>query len=427
MDYNETIQYLFSKLPVYQNIGPGAYKPGLDTALRLDQAFGSPSRRLRCIHIAGTNGKGSTAHTLASVLQEAGYRTGLYTSPHIHDFRERIRVDGSKIDPEFVVDFVERYRRLPDSDLEPSFFELTTVMAFDYFAHSHVDVAVIETGLGGRLDSTNIINPLVSIITNISLDHTALLGNTHAQIAAEKAGIIKEDTPVVIGEADREDVAEVFRNTASLRHAPLLMARPVQAQATAEGFYYPDTRYGALMGELAGQCQPLNAATVLTALPVIAEKLPQGAERITAEAVRRGFARVTANTGLMGRWTQIACRPRTVIDTGHNIGGWEHITRQLAADPAPMLHLVMGFVADKDLDRILRLVAAVPRLDVWFAQPSAPRGLPARELARQAEAHGIHGTVCPDVNQAVARASALAADDDLLLIAGSNFLIADME
>lgn len=423
MDYSQAIDLLYNSLPVFQHQGPGAYKPGLDTSRRLDDMAGNPHRNYRTIHVAGTNGKGSTAHTLAAILQSVGYRTGLYTSPHIYDFRERIRVNGEMISEEAVVDFVGRWIETRDSnpDLEPSFFELTSTMAFEYFARENVDIAVIETGLGGRLDSTNIITPILSVITNISLDHTSLLGDTPAQIAREKAGIIKPGVPVVIGERD-PSTDDVFITAAEQVGAPISFAAQVGATVFSDCNLYPATPFGELRGELRGECQRRNASTVMEAVSVL-----RGCMDIPDDAVRRGFAGVTALTHLFGRWSRVADRPLTVCDTGHNQGGWELIVNEIKAVSETPKHVVIGFVADKDLGHIFDLLETVKDdVTFWFSGPSCQRGLPARELAVKAASRGLEGFVEQDVNEAVRKARQMAGQDGFVLVAGSNFLIADL-
>lgn len=423
MTYQAAIEFLFNSLPVFQREGASAYKPGLGTSIALDDIFGNPHRKYATIHIAGTNGKGSTAHTLAAVLARAGYRTGLYTSPHIFDFRERIRVNGEKISEEAVVDFVTRWKGM-DSALTPSFFELTSTMAFEYFADQNVDVAVIETGLGGRLDSTNIISPVLSIITNISHDHTNLLGDTLEKIAFEKAGIIKSGVPVVIGEVLPE-TEPVFRAKAEEVKAPIHIAAPVEAVIEDGGsILYPSTPFGAVKGELSGACQVKNTATILCALL----RLRELGFNIQDEAVGTGFANVCEDTGLMGRWTVLRNKPLTVCDTGHNIGGWEYIASQLSSRKEGRVHLIVGFVNDKDISVILAKIASIgvdKRL--YFSSPSVPRGLKAEALSCKAAEFGMEGEVIDDVNLALAKATAEASDNDLILIAGSNFLIADLK
>lgn len=424
MTYEEALEFLYNSLPVFHREGAGAYKPGLDTSRRLDALWGFPSHRFPSIHIAGTNGKGSTAHTVAAILQCQGYKTGLYTSPHIFDFGERIRVDGAKIPREAVVAFVEKWARLSKQhpSLTPSFFELTSTMAFAWFAQCGVDFAVIETGLGGRLDSTNIISPILSVITNISLDHTQFLGDTRAKIAAEKAGIIKEGVPVVIGETDSE-IQPVFEQVAAKKEAPLFVAAPVEAEVGEDFNVYPSTPFGPLRGQLTGTYQKLNTATVLAAV----ERLRAEGVEISDEAVARGLSSVVSLTGLQGRWTRVGTNPTTVIDTGHNEGGWKRIGEQIAVSGVKEVALVCGFVADKDLTHIFDTVRSIPAIrNIYFSTPSTPRGLQASELARKASEAGIKGRVVPDVNEAVALARASVASDGLVLVAGSNFLIADL-
>lgn len=428
MDYQQAINYLYNSLPVYQREGASAYKPGLGTSIALDDIFGNPHRKYPTIHIAGTNGKGSTAHTLAAILQSAGYKTGLYTSPHLFDFRERIRVNGEKIPQDEVISFVERWIKIQDeekhSSLSPSFFELTSTMAFEYFAKSGVDVAIIETGLGGRLDSTNIISPILSIITNISLEHTALLGDTIEKIAYEKAGIIKPNTPIVIGEYQSE-CAKVFENKAAEVGAQLKYAPIVNADRIDGGIRYDNTPYGEFVGELTGDCQIKNTATVLEALKAI-EKI---GFRISDESVKKGFGNVTGITHLMGRWTKIGDKPLTICDTGHNAGGWEYITNQINRFKGGTVYLIIGFAADKDISPILRMIAKLETdVKIYYSSPSVKRGLQAEKLAEMAANQGLEGTIQPDVNIALRDAKALAnPTNDMILIAGSNFLIADLK
>ena len=412
MTYEETIQWLFTQTTVFQRDGASAYKPGLGTVEALCAALGNPPRRLRCIHVAGTNGKGSTAHTLAAIMQSAGLRTGLYTSPHLVDFRERIRVDGRMIPRERVSRFVEEYQAMR-LGLQPSFFELTTALAFKWFAEQQVDIAIIEVGLGGRLDSTNIITPLVSVVTNISLDHTSLLGNTPVEIAAEKAGIFKEGVPAVIGEADDPAVRQVFIDRAAAMHAPLTFAKPVKAEALAEGgWYYPDE---GIRGELSGEFQPKNAATVLAALRAA------GIPEVTHEAIAQGFANVGRLTGLRGRMTVLRTEPtRVVYDTGHNPGAWRYIGPWLAAQQRPIT-VVVGFAADKDVSANLSLMP--PTADYIFTRPTGNRGMDAEELKQLAAAHGLSGVAIPAVADAVEEALRRGTD---VFVGGSNFVVADM-
>ncbi len=421
MTYQETLDYLYTQTPVFQRDGASAYKPGLDTARALSAAFGDPHRRYRAVHVGGTNGKGSTAHTLAAIFRSAGLRTGLYTSPHLLDFRERIRVDGEMISRDAVVDFVERYLAMPDvKDRHPSFFELTMTMAFEWFALREVDIAVVEVGLGGRLDSTNIIMPELSVITNISKDHTAFLGDTLQEIAVEKAGIIKPGVPVVVGEAEG-DVLRVFEDAAARAGSPLVMAVPVVAREMDGGWLYEGCGMdgGDVYGELGGEFQPRNAATVLAAVRTLG--LPQ----VTADAVRAGFAGVCGLTGLRGRLTTLCCAPYTLVcDTGHNPGAWQYLGAHLAGVKAPRKTVVVGFAADKDVDTILSMMPRDARY--LFTKPSGNRGLDAAELARMASRHGLRGETAETVADAVACVRSEAVDGEYIFVGGSNFVVADL-
>ncbi len=421
MTYQETLDYLYTQTPVFQRDGASAYKPGLDTARALSAAFGDPHRRYRAVHVGGTNGKGSTAHTLAAIFRSAGLRTGLYTSPHLLDFRERIRVDGEMISRDAVVDFVERYLAMPDvKDRHPSFFELTMTMAFEWFALREVDIAVVEVGLGGRLDSTNIIMPELSVITNISKDHTAFLGDTLQEIAVEKAGIIKPGVPVVVGEAEG-DVLRVFEDAAARAGSPLVMAVPVVAREMDGGWLYEGCGMdgGDVYGELGGEFQPRNAATVLAAVRTLG--LPQ----VTADAVRAGFAGVCGLTGLRGRLTTLCCAPYTLVcDTGHNPGAWQYLGAHLAGVKAPRKTVVVGFAADKDVDTILSMMPRDARY--LFTKPSGNRGLDAAELVRMAGRHGLRGETAETVADAVARVRSEAVDGEYIFVGGSNFVVADL-
>lgn len=421
MTYAETIEYLYSATPQFERIGAAAYKPGLDTARRLDTAWGNPHRLYPTIHVAGTNGKGSTCHTLAAILQSQGYRTGLYTSPHLVDFRERMRVNGEMIPQQDVIDFVARFRDM-DLGVAPSFFELTTIMAFDFFARRKVDIAVIETGLGGRLDTTNIISPVLSVITNISLDHTAQLGNTVAQIATEKAGIIKRNTPVVIGNSSGEGVRKVFEDTALLMGAPIAFADDEMWYDSAEksdaGIVYHGTLAGDITGELTGDCQKENAATILCAI----EQLRRGGLEISDDALRTGFAHVMELTGLLGRWMKLSEKPLTICDTGHNEGGWQYLAPRLDGYGNDVV-MVIGFVKDKDVSHILGMMPRNARY--IFTQAAIPRAMDAAELARIGADFGLQGMIIPDVVRAVERAREDAGDDGLVFIGGSTYVVAE--
>lgn len=427
MDYESTLEFLFNQLPVFENDGSSAYKPGLERVLALSEAYGNPHRRLRAVvHVAGTNGKGSTAHTLAAIFQCAGYRTGLFTSPHLVDFRERIRVNGRKIGREEVVAFTERFRR-SCSGLNPSFFELTTVMAFDHFVKEDVDVAVVEVGLGGRLDSTNIVDPDLSVITNISLDHTALLGNTLEAIAAEKAGIIKPGKPVVIGESSGS-VREVFARKASEMNAPIRYADTDSeiAKAVTDGRgmaeVYATRSFGAVTGELCGSYQHANANTVLTAV----KALRGLGFRLPDEAVKEGFANVCGLTGLAGRWMKLGDEPLRVCDTGHNPGGWHYLSSQIAGLHGRK-HIIVGFVGDKDVEEIMREIARYNSgARFYFTAPSSHRRLPENELFSIARSAGLYGRTFASVTEAYEKALAEAGKGDSIFVGGSNYVIGEL-
>lgn len=424
MNYQKTLNYLYNSAPLFQNIGQGAYKEGLENTLKLDEYFKSPHKKFKTIHIAGTNGKGSCSHTIASILQSAGYKTGLYTSPHLIDFSERIRVNGKPIDQQFVVDFVREHKHFFEP-LHPSFFELTTAMAFLYFAEQQVDVAVIEVGLGGRLDCTNIITPDLSVITNISFDHIQFLGNTLADIAREKAGIIKHNIPVVIGETT-EETLPVFQNKANSENADIRFAEKENHILNAErdtstgGYIYQTDRYKDLKGELGGLCQTKNTNTILTAIEVLLEK----GYKISENDIRKGFGNVCELTGLMGRWQKIESNPTIICDTGHNIGGIKYIAEQLSEMEYTNLHIIMGMVNDKDINGVLELL---PKNAIYyFTQASVKRALPAEEVKRLANIHGLSGKSYPSVETALEEAKKKAEKNDLIFIGGSSFIVADL-
>jgi len=422
MTYDETLAYLYDSAPLFQQLGAGAYKEGLQTTEALDAHLGQPHRSFRTIHVAGTNGKGSCSHTIAAMLQCAGYTTGLYTSPHLVDFRERIRVNGIPVSKQFVTDFVEREKAFFEP-LHPSFFELATAMAFSYFAQCKVDVAVIEVGLGGRLDCTNIIRPELSIITNISLDHTQFLGNTLAQIAAEKAGIMKSGVPVVIGNATAE-TRRVFEQHARQVGSPICFAQDnpqvVGATSTQDGWTYDTRTYGQLRGELGGYCQVENTNTILTAVNLL-----RGRFNVETQHVREAFSRVCALTGLMGRWQTVSLHPRIVCDTGHNVGGMEYISRQLQAQQCGQLHVVIGMVNDKDISGVLALLPRTARY--YFTKASVKRALSESRLHELAQQAGLQGEEYPCVDVALRAAISNAnAANDLIFVGGSTFIVADL-
>ena len=425
MTYEETLNYLYTSIPVFQHSGGSAYKPGLDTTIALDNYLGNPHKAYRTIHVGGTNGKGSTSHLLAAILRQSGYKVGLYTSPHLVDFRERIRVNGQMIPHDYVIDFVEHHRAFFEP-LHPSFFELTSAMAFDYFRSQEVDYAIIEVGLGGRLDSTNIITPILSVITNISLDHTQFLGDTVEKIAAEKAGIIKKNVPVVIGEAEQEGVAQVFMETAKQVNTSIYFAQDTDVlkethQTTSGRWVYESTDHGTLHGELGGIVQIKNAATVLTAVRI----LQANGVKIPTQAVRDGFEQVVELTGLMGRWQTLQSSPKVVCDTGHNVGGWQYLRSHLEEESKKhrKLFMVVGMVNDKDINSVLALMPK--QAYYFFTQAAIQRAMPAEDFASLATQHGLQGEVCSSVPTAIEKTLAQAEETDMIFIGGSTFIVAD--
>lgn len=423
MTYDETLRYLYASAPLFQQIGAGAYKEGLETTRTLDAHFGHPHRKYLTIHIGGTNGKGTCSHSIAAVLQAAGYRVGLYTSPHLVDFRERIRVDGVPMPEAYVVDFVARERSFFEP-LRPSFFELTTAMAFKYFADAAVDIAVVEVGLGGRLDCTNIVQPVLSVVTNISLDHTQFLGHTLAAIAGEKAGIFKAGTPAVVGEATPE-TRPVFTDAAARVGASLVFAEDAPevlavSRDAADEWRFESRTFGSVRSSLTGAYQERNMNTLLTAL----RELGRAGVRFSADDVRAGLAQVQATTGLRGRWETLRQSPTVVCDTGHNVGAWQYLAPQLRAQRCRRLRVVFGMAGDKDVRSVLALL---PRdAAYYFTQASVRRALPAADLLREAEACGLAGAAYPTVASAYTQALADADADDFLFVGGSSFVVADL-
>lgn len=425
MDYEKTLEWLYAQLPMFSRTGAAAYKPGLQTSEALDAYFGHPHKRFKSIHVGGTNGKGSTSHMIAAILQSQGYKTGLYTSPHLVDFRERIRIDGKMIDKEAVVDFTKRFRD-SDYDGHPSFFELTMMMAFDWFARQQVDYAVIEVGMGGRLDSTNIITPELSVITNISKDHTQFLGKTLKEIAGEKAGIIKSGVPCVIGEAEGE-IKEVFEEKASQEGTTILFAedlKPLQKCVSNPdgGMDCESPVCGSFHCELGGDYQRKNVNTVLAALC----ELRRIGMEIDDSSIRKGMAEVCELTGLAGRWMKVADTPLTVCDTGHNEAGLRFTMEQLdrtASQRGGKKRLVIGFVADKAIDDIISLL---PKDGVYyFTQADIPRALPVDELKKRFLSHGIEGRTYGNPKAAAEAATAESEENDVVYIGGSTFVVAD--
>ena len=430
MSYSEVLDFLYSQLPMFQRTGPAAYKDSLDNTFRLDVMFDHPHSSFKTIHVAGTNGKGSVSHMLASVLQQAGYKTGLYTSPHLKDFRERIKINGEMIPELAVIQFVELYLDKNDAEkLEPSFFELTVSMAFDYFRKMEVDVAVIEVGLGGRLDSTNIITPEVSVITNISFDHTALLGDTLPLIAAEKAGIIKRNVPVVIGESSPE-TDPVFIKYAEQEKTRLWFADQVYrtdySMLTIDGrqslniLKNGELFYRNLKIDLLGIYQRYNVPTVLKTIDVLNDK----GWNLTEENIRKGLANTIEDTGLLGRWQIVGYNPLVVCDTGHNPAGIQMVVEQINQTVWKSLHIVIGMVNDKDQTKVLSLLPANAKY--YFTRASLPRATEPEELKSKAKPYGLTGECYQTVQEALSAALASAGKDDLVFVGGSTFVVAEI-
>lgn len=436
MTYSETLDFLFNSLPMYQRVGKAAYKADLNNTLALMSYLGNPERKFRSIHVAGTNGKGSVSHFTASILQQAGYKVGLYTSPHLVDFRERIRINGEKIPEQEVVRFVADNKPFFESH-SLSFFEMTVGLAFDYFAREQVDVAVVEVGMGGRLDSTNVVMPDLSVITNIGFDHTQFLGDTLPKIAYEKAGIIKPKVPVVIGETHPE-TKPVFLARAAELEAPITFAdqcykiEPIPTDAPATLYFtvkpilnsqfsnLQSTIYNLqLESPLSGSYQLKNLATVMK----VVELLPQFGYKITAENIRKGIAEVVRTTGLHGRWELIDMNPNTICETAHNPDGINAMLEKLSTLHFNHLHIVYGCVNDKDYASILKMLPI--DASFYFTQPSVPRRLEVASLVATAHSLGLQGDGFPNVHAAIAAARAAAQPDDLVLVTGSIFLVAD--
>ena len=425
MNYEETISYLYKCTPAFHKIGPGAYKAGLERSLALDDISGSPHNRYKTIHIAGTNGKGTVSHLLAAVLQASGYKVGLYTSPHLIDFSERIRVNGQPITKQYLIDFVGKNSKFIEKE-KPSFFELTTALAFDYFRHKKVHYAIIETGLGGRLDSTNIITPALSIITSISMEHTMLLGDTLQKIAGEKAGIIKRDIPVVVGEMYSDELKHFFQSKASEVSAPIVFASQKNSLLDAEmqlngSWILESNHFGKLSLELRGPSQKINAQTVLTALKLLSDTGTQ----IRIQAIRKAFKQVTKLTGLMGRWQELQSKPKVICDVGHNVGAWELNQRQLFFESRQhtKTHIVIGMSNDKDVNGILSLMPE--NATYYFTQASGERAMLSEELAQLGKNNGLNGKFYPSVKDAIEDALKNSSENDFILISGSTFVVAE--
>ena len=432
MNYQEAVEYLYTQTPLFQNVGQEAYKEGLYNTVTIDRHLGCPHKLYKTIHVAGTNGKGSVSHTLAAILQASGLKTGLYTSPHLTDFRERIRVNGKPISPDYVVRFIQDNKEFLEP-LHPSFFEVTTALAFSYFKERNIDIAVVEVGLGGRLDCTNIINPIVSVITNISFDHTQFLGNTLAQIAGEKAGIIKKGTPVVIGETNAE-TRPVFEAKASEMEAPIIFAEDEPEVLSAEpqsegGMHYQTKHLGEFDGDLGGIYQKQNMNTVLFALKELRQQgyLSGAIEGKAYERDRIELTDAVGNvaklTGLMGRWQTVNQTPKVVCDTGHNVGGWIYLSRQLAAVQCQQMHIIFGMVDDKDIDKVLDLLPKHAKF--YFTKAQSKRALNETIVKGKAKEHGLNGSAYPTVNEAYKAAYRSASANDFIFVGGSSYVVGD--
>ena len=409
LNYSEALEYLFSTLPMYQRVGAAAYKKDLSNTLELCSQLGNPHNQFKSVHIAGTNGKGSSSHMIAAILQSAGYKVGLYTSPHLKSFTERIRINGVEIGEKEVVDFVTNHKLLLE-EVKPSFFETTVVMAFDYFARNKVDIAIIETGLGGRLDSTNVIRPLVSLITNIGLDHQHMLGDTTSKIAKEKAGIIKKSVPVVIGKR-QEDVIHVFERSSIEKDAPLFFASELVSEDRIREFQL----------DLKGDYQKLNLPGVLQTIELLKEE----EFAIDDVAIEKGLKNVVQLTGLKGRWQVIHKTPLIICDTAHNLDGIELVVSQLEAIPKNRLHIVWGMVNDKDPEALLSLLPKAATY--YFCEPKVPRGMKLADLEYHASRMELKGEFVGDVNKAITTAKEVARYDDVIFIGGSTFVVAEIE
>jgi len=426
MNYTETLQYLYEKLPMFSRIGEAAIKKDLSNTIELCAFLGNPQHTLKTIHVAGTNGKGSVSHMLASVLQQAGYKTGLYTSPHLIDFRERIKINGNPCAEKFVVEFTKNIQPKIE-EIQPSFFEITVAMAFDYFAKEHVDIAIIETGLGGRLDSTNIITPLLSIITNISWDHQHLLGNSLQEIAFEKAGIIKTNIPVLIGRRQTESTPVFLQKAAEIK-APLFFSDeviPILKSVVSSKYLLVeavvDNSIMDISCDLCAMYQVENIRTALAAIHVLQQRIPL---KINARILQDGFSKVQNNTQLMGRWQVLQEHPKVVADVGHNEDGVRKILEQLAQESFTGLHIIIGVVKDKDIDSILSLL---PKNAVYyFTEPQLPRKLEAIVLQEKAKKYFLNGYLVQHPKDALNTAISKAAQHDFILVMGSFFIVSEI-
>ncbi len=426
MNYEQTIHYLYNKLPLFSSIGIKAYKADLNNTIALCNYLGNPESKIKTIHIAGTNGKGSTSHMLAAVFQENGYKTGLYTSPHLKDFRERIKLNGEMIPQDFVIDFVEKTKAFSD-EINPSFFELTFVMALEYFAHQRVDIAIIETGLGGRLDSTNVITPEVSIITNIGFDHMDILGDTLSKIAGEKAGIIKPEIPVVIGETTAE-TKTIFADKAQEKNAPIFFAEekyeivattPINELLTVGMRHTAGTQTNFYELDLTGFYQAKNLRTVLTSIDVLKNTFS-----LQKENIKSALTHVKNSTGLHGRWEVIQRAPTIVLDVAHNVDGIQQIINQVKNTFYENLHIVFGMVKDKEIEKVLEIL---PKNALYyFTRAQIARALPETELLQRAQKFNLKGSSYDEVNKALKAAIVIASEKDLIIVCGSVFVVGEV-
>ena len=432
MNYQQTIQYLYSQLPLFTRVGASAYKANLDNTIELCKRLGDPQHKFKSVHVGGTNGKGSTSHMLAAILQTAGYKTGLYTSPHLKDFRERIRINGQMIGEQEVIDFVANHK-VDFDEISPSFFEMTVALAFDFFAREKVDIAIIEVGLGGRLDSTNIITPLLSVITNIGWDHMNILGDSLQLIAAEKAGIIKPNIPVIIGEYQPE-VAAIFIEKAKLENSPISFASELRLEIRDQRLeirsnqfldvtFTQNSDFGLQTSDfrldLTGTYQLKNVKTVICAV----DELRSQGFKISDDDLKSGLSQVKTLTGLHGRWEVLSEHPLTICDTGHNPEGIQEVLQNIALVPYDKLHFVIGMVNDKDISKILAVLPSTA--SYYFCKPDIPRGLDAESLKLKAESFGLNGDVYPSVKEALSSAQQNAGENDLVFVGGSTFVVAE--
>lgn len=426
MNYEQTIHYLYNKLLLFSSIGIKAYKADLNNTIELCNYLGNPEKKIKTIHIAGTNGKGSTTHMLAAVFQQSGYKTGLYTSPHLKDFRERIKLNGEMIPQDFVIDFVEKIKAFSEQ-INPSFFELTFVMALEYFANQKVDIVIIETGLGGRLDSTNVITPELSIITNIGFDHMDILGNTLEKIAAEKAGIIKDKIPVVIGET-RHETKTIFIDKAKEKNAPILFSEaeyeiiaptPINDLLEVEICHNGDEQTNIYELDLTGLYQAKNLRTVLTSLDVLKRKY-----LIQEENIKYALSHVKNMTGLHGRWEVVQRNPLIVLDVAHNVDGMQQLTNQVKNTFYKKLHIVFGMVKDKEIEKVLEILPK--NANYYFTKAQIPRALPENELLQRAQNFNLKGSMYDEVNKALKAAMDNASEEDMIIVCGSVFVVGEV-